>query len=159
MASRNRLSLLGVILVALAAAPGAQQRETPKGAPDRRADEGKGPFKTLAIRGVMVIDGTGAPPTGPVDVIVSGNRITAVQSAGMPGLPVRQNQNPLQNFKVLYGTGALKLNDKTARPEQVGGVKYTIKDGIVYDAKQLLADVATMVERQKRSRVSKTSSQ
>jgi hypothetical protein len=28
-------------------------------------------------------------------------------------------------------------------------VKYTIKDGIVYDAQQLLADVARMVERAK----------
>ena len=39
----------------------------------------------------------------------------------------------------------------------MGGVKYTIKDGIVYDAKQLLADVAAMVEKQKRARASKTS--
>ena len=62
------------------------------------------------------------------------------------------DQNPLENLKVLYGTGALKLNDATGRPEQVGGVKWTIKDGIVYDAKQLLADVARMVEEQKRTR-------
>ena len=61
------------------------------------------------------------------------------------------DQNPLENFKVLYGTGALKLNDQTGKPEQVGGIKYTIKDGIVYDAKQLLADVAAMVEKQKRA--------
>jgi hypothetical protein len=27
----------------------------------------------------------------------------------------------------------------------VGGVKYTIKDGIVYDAKELLADVRRIV--------------
>jgi hypothetical protein len=60
------------------------------------------------------------------------------------------DQNPLQNFKVLYGTGAVRLNDKSGKPERVGGVKYTIKDGIVYDAKQLLADVAAMVEKQKR---------
>ena len=33
--------------------------------------------------------------------------------------------------------------------ERVGGVKYTIKDGIVYDAKKLLADVAMMVEKAK----------
>ena len=39
-------------------------------APNRRADEGRGPFKTLVIRGVMLIDGTGAPPQGPVDVVV-----------------------------------------------------------------------------------------
>jgi hypothetical protein len=31
-------------------------------------------------------------------------------------------------------------------------VKYTIKDGIVYDARKLLADVAAMVARQKRER-------
>ena len=71
--------------------------------------------------------------------------------AGMLADMVIVDQNPLQNFKVLYGTGALKLNDKTAKPEQIGGVKYTIKDGIVYDAKQLLADVAAMVEKQKRA--------
>jgi imidazolonepropionase-like amidohydrolase len=60
-------------------------------------------------------------------------------------------QNPLQNFKVLYGTGAVRLNDTSGKAERVGGVKYTIKDGIVYDAKQLLADVAGMVEKQKRA--------
>src|SRR5262245_59693526 len=60
--------------------------------------------------------------------------------------------NPLENFKVLYGSGAVRLNDKSGEPERVGGVKYTIKDGIVYDAKKLLADVAAMVERQKAER-------
>lgn len=59
------------------------------------------------------------------------------------------DQNPLENLKVFYGTGALKLNDRTGQPEHIGGVKYTIKDGIVYDAKQLLADVAAMVEKQR----------
>ena len=59
------------------------------------------------------------------------------------------DENPLENLKVLYGTGALKLNDKNAQLERVGGVKTTIKDGIVYDAKQLLRDVEEMVARQK----------
>jgi hypothetical protein len=62
------------------------------------------------------------------------------------------DQNPLQNLKALYGTGALKLNDQTGLPEYVGGVKWTIKDGIVYDAKQLLADVNRMVEDQRKNR-------
>jgi imidazolonepropionase-like amidohydrolase len=62
------------------------------------------------------------------------------------------DQNPLENLKVLYGTGAVRLSDKTGRAERVGGIKYTIKDGIVYDARQLLADVATMVEKQKKER-------
>jgi hypothetical protein len=60
------------------------------------------------------------------------------------------DQNPLENLKVLYGTGALRLNDRTGKVERVGGVKYTIKDGIVYDAKKLLADVAAMVQKQER---------
>ena len=62
------------------------------------------------------------------------------------------DHNPIENLKVLYGTGALKLNDETGKPDQVGGVRWTIKDGIIYDAKQLLADVAKMVEEQRRTR-------
>jgi predicted amidohydrolase YtcJ len=53
-------------------------------------------------------------------------------------------ENPLQNLKVLYGTGTTRL-DESGNPIQVGGVKYTIKDGIIYDAKLLLQDVADMV--------------
>ncbi|MFC1555806.1 amidohydrolase family protein [candidate division KSB1 bacterium] len=58
-------------------------------------------------------------------------------------------ENPLKNFKVLYGTGALKVNENN-EAVRVGGVKYTIKDGIVYDAKKLLADVREMVSEAKR---------
>ena len=46
---------------------------------------------------------------------------------------------------VFHGTGAMKLNDDIGEIEWEGGIKWTIKDGIVYDAKQLLADVAKMV--------------
>ena len=82
-----------------------------------------------------------------------------VVRTGMLADMVIVDQNPLQNFKVLYGTGALKLNDKTGQAEKVGGVRYTIKDGIVYDAKALLADVAAMVEKQKRATKTTTTSQ
>lgn len=58
------------------------------------------------------------------------------------------DQNPLQNLSCLYGTGAIKLNDEN-KVERVGGVKYTIKDGIIFDAKQLLLDVKTMVDKEK----------
>ena len=53
---------------------------------------------------------------------------------------------------ILYGTGAVRLNDETGKAERIGGIKYTIKDGIVYDAKQLLADVERMVAKQKSER-------
>ena len=54
--------------------------------------------------------------------------------------------NPLENFKVLYGTGHFRLND-AGQPARVGGVRYTIKDGILYDARALLEDVRAMVAR------------
>jgi imidazolonepropionase-like amidohydrolase len=58
-------------------------------------------------------------------------------------------ENPLANLKTLYGIGHRRLNDQTNKVELVGGVKYTIKDGIIYDAKALLADVAKMVADEK----------
>ena len=57
-------------------------------------------------------------------------------------------ENPLENLKVLYGTGAIKLT-KDNEVVRVGGVKYTIRDGIVYDAKQLLKEVKEMVDQAK----------
>lgn len=57
-------------------------------------------------------------------------------------------ENPLMNLKVLYGTGAIKLSPEN-KVMRVGGVKYTVKDGIVYDAKQLLEDVKKMVDDEK----------
>jgi hypothetical protein len=41
------------------------------------------------------------------------------------------------------------LNDQTGQVERVGGVKWTIKDGVVYDAKKLLEDVAQIVDKAK----------
>ena len=57
-------------------------------------------------------------------------------------------ENPLENLKVLYGTGAIKLNEKN-EAVRVGGVKFTIKDGVVFDSKLLLEDVKEMVRKNK----------
>lgn len=59
------------------------------------------------------------------------------------------DENPLRNLKVLYGTGAVKLTEDN-EVIRAGGVKYTIKDGIIYDAKRLLADVKAMVDAEKK---------
>ena len=61
------------------------------------------------------------------------------------------DENPLHNLKSLYGTGVPRLNDSNGRVERVGGVRWTIKDGIVYDAYQLLADVREIVRAEKRA--------
>lgn len=57
-------------------------------------------------------------------------------------------ENPLKNLKVLYGTGAIRLTDNN-EVVRVGGVKYTVKDGIIFDAKALLRDVKSMVQAEK----------
>ena len=53
--------------------------------------------------------------------------------------------NPVANFKLLYGTGHMRLDRTTNKLERAGGVSYTVKDGVLFDAKKLLADVASMV--------------
>ncbi|MBT8210416.1 MAG: amidohydrolase family protein [Eudoraea sp.] len=58
-------------------------------------------------------------------------------------------ENPLKNLKVLYGTGAIKLTEDN-EVVRVGGVRYTIKDGIIYDAKALLKQVEDMVIAEKK---------
>ncbi len=58
------------------------------------------------------------------------------------------NANPLKNLQVLYGTGAIELT-KENKVVRTGGVLYTIKDGIIYDAKKLLSDVKKMVDDEK----------
>ena len=76
--------------------------------------------------------------------------VFGVVRAGMLADMLIVDENPIQNLKVLYGTGAVRLNDETGKPERVGGVKYTIKDGIVFDAEELRADVRAMVRKEKR---------
>lgn len=56
------------------------------------------------------------------------------------------NGNPIANFKLLYGTGHMKLDRETSQVTRTGSVKYTIKDGVVYDAGDLLEDVKAMVK-------------
>jgi len=38
--------------------------------------QSEGPFKQLIIRGVTLINGNGAPPIGPVDIVVENKLIT-----------------------------------------------------------------------------------
>src|SRR5215210_2811004 len=72
-------------------------------APDRRPGEGVGPFPTLTIRNVIVIDGTGAPPFGPANVIVENNRIARIVDAAA-GAASRE-QAPAPGPNNIDGTG------------------------------------------------------
>lgn len=57
--------------------------------------EGDGPYTQLIIRGVTLINGTGAPPAGPVDIVIENNRIVQIQTVGSPGLPIHQSRRPV----------------------------------------------------------------
>lgn len=60
--------------------------------PDRI--HGEGPYDQLIIRGVTLIDGTGAPPRGPMDIVIEGNKITRIQSVGYPGVVIEEDKRP-----------------------------------------------------------------
>lgn len=59
------------------------------------------------------------------------------------------DENPLANFNVLYGTGHHRLNRASGRMERTRGIRYTVKDGIVFDARKLLGEVKALVEARK----------
>src|SRR5687767_13839726 len=106
MTTKLRLLLALVLMLISVPLLTAQQERGLVPAPDRRAGEGAGPFPTLTIRNVMVIDGTGAPPAGPTNVIVERNRIARISSAGTPGVPPRPGAAPPPSGPdVIDGTG------------------------------------------------------
>ena len=56
---------------------------------------GDGPHKQLIIRGVTLINGNGAPPRGPIDIVVEGNKITQVAVVGYPGVAISEKSRPV----------------------------------------------------------------
>ena len=88
----RRLACL-VTVLALGAPLYAQRVPEPiQDAPDRA--EGKGPYDRLILRGATLIDGTGAPPAGPVDIVIEKNRIVRIRSVGYPGVPIDPDGRP-----------------------------------------------------------------
>ncbi len=82
--------LLAIAVTSAAAASGALPQI--QAAPDRT--EGEGPFARLILRGATLIDGTGAPPFGPVDIVVEGNRIVDIVSVGAPDVAINPSRRP-----------------------------------------------------------------
>ena len=80
-----------------------ERRNDPRPAPARR--EGEGPFSKLIIRAATLIDGTGAPPRGPVDIVDREQPITQVASVGYPGAPIDTAGRPKGAATEIDGTG------------------------------------------------------
>lgn len=75
--------------------------------PDRTI--GEGPYERLVIRGATVIDGAGAPPVGPVDIVVEEGRITGIVPVGAPGLPINQDRRPEAGAREIDAEGMYVL--------------------------------------------------
>jgi imidazolonepropionase-like amidohydrolase len=111
--------LLLVAVVAFAAEPEKRQPY----APDRGADEGDGPHQRLIIRGATVIDGTGAPPIGPMDIVIEGNRIKEVRSVGNPKVPIDPKRRPTDATKEIDGSKMYVLPGFVDMHGHAGGVE------------------------------------
>ncbi|HET6527669.1 MAG TPA: amidohydrolase family protein [Balneolaceae bacterium] len=101
----KRIILSTLLITFTAAVATAQVQEAPP------RTMGEGPFDRLIIRGVILVDGTGSPPRGPVDIVVEGNRITRIESVGYPGVPINPDRRPQadENTKVLDASGMYLL--------------------------------------------------
>ena len=90
-------------------------------APDRAPGEGGGPYERLVIRGATMIDGTGAPPAGPVDIVIEGNRITQVRAVGYPGVPIDDRRRPERGDREIDAHGMYVLPGFVDMHGHIGG--------------------------------------
>lgn len=120
--------LLAVVAVLLLTPSSATWADEPIGevadtippAPPRA--EGEGPYERLILRGATLINGTGAPPTGPVDIVIEGKRIVDVQVVGHPGVPIDPAGRPaLGNGREIDLTGKYVLPGFVDMHGHIGG--------------------------------------
>ncbi|MBT8405464.1 MAG: amidohydrolase, partial [Gemmatimonadetes bacterium] len=101
VASFTRSCVSVAVAFAFALPLSAQMDETTR----RGADEGGGPYERLVIRGATILDGTGAPPQGPVDLVIENDRIVEIRSVGYPGVPINERGRPAAGERVIDWEG------------------------------------------------------
>jgi imidazolonepropionase-like amidohydrolase len=103
------------------------------------------------IREIALLEETGFSPlealhsATEVGALALGNHQLGVIRPGYLADLVVLTANPLEDIKVMYGTGATRQSED-GHAVQVKAVKYTIRDGVVFDSQALLQDVKTMVK-------------
>src|SRR5690606_34299953 len=76
----------------------------------------------LIIRGATLIDGTGAPPRGPVDIVIERNRIAQIAGVGYPGVPIDASRRPGNATREIDATGKYVLPGFVDLHLHTGGV-------------------------------------
>ena len=72
----------------------AAEMSAPEPPPLAPRSEGEGPYDRLILRGAYMIDGTGAPAQGPVDIVVENDRISEIRMVGVPLVPIKEEDRP-----------------------------------------------------------------
>ena len=102
------IALFCVSLPAQTKTPASADSDVMAKAPPRA--EGEGPFPHLILRGATLIDGTGAPAVGPVDIVIEKNRITQIVNVGFPGLPLTDKIPASKKFRPKASPGDKELD-------------------------------------------------
>jgi hypothetical protein len=66
--------------------------------------EGEGPFARLMLRGATLIDGSGGPAQGPVDIVIVNDRISEIRTIGAPGR-IEEDRRPAKGGREIDMTG------------------------------------------------------
>ena len=99
LCARSISVFLSVVLLAASACaqsdevksePGSTEQANVSGLPNSALESSS----TVIIRGATVIDGAGAPPIGPIDIVVEDDRISQIVAVGAPGLPIAPDNRP-----------------------------------------------------------------
>ncbi len=96
--------------------------------------QGDGPFNQLIIRGVTLINGNGAPPQGPIDIVVENNIIKKIQVVGYPGVKIDESKRPKLKTggKELDCTGMYLLPGFVDMHTHIGGVSQGAEPDYVF---------------------------
>ncbi len=102
------------------------------------------------IRELELLEETGFSPLETIHAatengakVVKNNELGVIRPGFLADLVVL-SENPLEDVKVFYGTGVTRVSqDRKELHDQC--VKYTIRDGVVFDSQALLKDVREMV--------------
>lgn len=92
MASKNRIFSTWLALLVSATGFAGDLPQSIERAPSR--SEGEGPYTRLILREATLVAGTGAPPRGPVDIVIKGNRIAEIHDVGYPGVAIDPDRRP-----------------------------------------------------------------